>query len=90
VVLTISDHLDWIDTISHQQTLQEKLNRYLSFVESGEILEGYPDAKYRPVVIQVVTKYDPDPSGTQFLQRARGAIERAGLAFEQRTWVGPN
>ncbi|MFT4926244.1 MAG: hypothetical protein ACI8WB_002342 [Phenylobacterium sp.] len=25
--------------------LQEKLNAYLSFVESDEILESYPDAK---------------------------------------------
>jgi len=31
-VLTVSDHLDWSDTIAHQIVLQEKLNRYLAFI----------------------------------------------------------
>jgi hypothetical protein len=37
-VLTISDHLDWSDTIAHQILLKKKFNAYLAFVESGEIL----------------------------------------------------
>jgi hypothetical protein len=41
-VLTISDHLDWSDTVRHQEILQRKLNAYLAFVERGEILEKYP------------------------------------------------
>jgi hypothetical protein len=46
VVLTVSDHLDWSDSVGHQIILlQKKLNRYLTFVESGEILEQYPNAK---------------------------------------------
>lgn len=52
VVLTITDHIEWIDGDSeHLLLLQEKLNTYLSFVESGEILETYPDAKDRPVLL---------------------------------------
>jgi hypothetical protein len=57
VVLTISDHLDWSDTVGHQMILQKKLNRYLAFVESGEILEQYPNAKNRPVAFRVVFKF---------------------------------
>jgi len=45
VNLTISDHLDWKDSDKHQQILQAKLNSYLAFVENGELLEQYPDAK---------------------------------------------
>lgn len=81
VVLTVSDHLDWRDSTSHQLTLQTKFNRYLAFIESGELLEQYPDAKGRPVVICVVTQHDPDSTGEQFLQRARGVIEGAGFMF---------
>ena len=58
VVLTISDHLEWTESESHQLALQEKFNRYLAFVESGEILESYPTAKGRPVWFSVVTQYD--------------------------------
>jgi hypothetical protein len=34
VVLTITDHLPW-DSDEHVLLLQDKLNRYLAFVESG-------------------------------------------------------
>jgi hypothetical protein len=51
VVLTIADHLDWSDSVAHQRTLQAKFNKYLAFVESGEVLTRYPNAKNRPVII---------------------------------------
>jgi uncharacterized protein DUF6572 len=81
VVLTVSGHLDWRDSL-HQYTLQEKLNRYLAFVESGEILKQRPDAAARPIVIQVVCKHEPDAGGRDFLQRACSAIEQAGFEFQ--------
>ncbi len=81
VVLTISDHLEWVESVSHQLILQEKFNRYLAFVESGEILESYPKAKGRPVVFSVVSQYDPDASGSAFLERAKEVIEKAGFGF---------
>lgn len=33
VILTISDHLDWSDSVQHQTILQAKFNKYLAFVE---------------------------------------------------------
>ena len=48
VVLTISDHLDWSASTWHQRILQAKLNKYLAFVESGELLERYETAAGRP------------------------------------------
>jgi hypothetical protein len=57
VVLTISDHLDWSDSVGHQTILQKKLNTYLAFVESGEILGQYPDAKDRPVAFRWYSKF---------------------------------
>jgi len=81
VVLTISDHLDWTDSIAHQTALQAKFNRYLAFVESGEILTRYPDAKERPVTIKVVFKHKPDAEGRQFLRRAMSIIESAGFSL---------
>ena len=49
VILSIGDHLDWSESVGHKMILQTKLNKYLAFVESGEILEQYPKAKNRPV-----------------------------------------
>lgn len=79
VILTISDHLDWSDTSEHQAILQAKLNNYLAFVESGEIMERYPDAQGREVVFKVVFKFKPDPKGEKFLLRAREIIKSAGF-----------
>lgn len=79
VVLTISDHLDWSNTVEHQIILQEKINKYLAFVESGEILESYPDAKGRPIVVKIVFKFSPDTKGYEFLAKARAVVELAGF-----------
>lgn len=81
VVLTISDHLDWSDSLAHQTVLQRKLNRYLAFVESEEILEQYPKAKDRPVAFKVAFRFSPDEAGWEFVAKARAVIESAGFTL---------
>lgn len=44
VALTISDHLLWDDNNEHLIILQDKINSYLDFLESGQIDESYPSA----------------------------------------------
>jgi hypothetical protein len=88
VVLTISDHLDWSDSVGHQTILQKKLNTYLAFVESGEILGQYPEAKDRPVAFRVVFQVPPDESGRAFVARAREAIESAGITLRDEVFTG--
>jgi hypothetical protein len=88
VVLTISDHLDWSDSVGHQAIPQKKLNTYLAFVESGEILEQYPKAKDRPVAFNVVFRFSPDESGWAFVAKARAVIESAGFALRDEVHTG--
>lgn len=87
VVLTISDHLDWSNSEEHQTILQAKLNKYLAFVESGELLTRYSDAKGRPVAIKVVFKYRPNHGGWNFLARAKVVIESAGLTLRHEVFA---
>jgi hypothetical protein len=77
VVLTVSDHRVWGDP-EHLMALQNKLNDYFGFIESGQLLESYPDAVGRKVRIDIVCKYVPDPKGERFLQQARQVVEAAG------------
>lgn len=88
VVLTITDHLDWSNSNAHQILLQNKLNRYLAFVESGEILVNYPDAKDRPVVFKVVFQFPPDEPGQAFLARVKPVVESAGYKLIQEVFTG--
>ena len=80
VVLTITDHLEWGNN-EHLLLLQEKLNTYLSFVESGEILNTYADATGRDVLINVVCKYPPDESAVSFFNQVSRVVEGAGMKF---------
>jgi hypothetical protein len=87
VILTISDHLDWSDSVQHQTILQAKLNKYLAFVESHEILESYPDAKDRPVVFKVVFKFKPDQDGLRFLGEVEKIIKSAGFELKHEIFA---
>jgi hypothetical protein len=82
--LTISDHLDWVDGYEHQLILQQKLNTYLAFVESGELVERFPDAKGLPVVFDIRFMYEPDESGFRFLERAREVVVSAGFSLKYK------
>ena len=85
VVLTISDHLEWDEPNEHVLVLQEKLNRYLAFVESGELSVRYAGAHGRRVRIDVCCQHAPSPLGEQFLRAATSIVEQAGLSLTWRT-----
>jgi hypothetical protein len=84
VTLTITDHLEWGDG-KHLLKLQDKLNKYLAFIESGEILEKYPGAQGKAVKINVACKFRPDSEGEKFLHLCRGKIAEAGFEFSYET-----
>ena len=83
-VLTISDHLSW-DSDEHLLVLQEKLNTYVRFIESGELLEQYPDARDRKPQIMVVFKHPPSDDALRFLERVSGVLAEAGIQFRYET-----
>jgi len=84
-VLTISDHLLWDDIKSHIFTLQEKLNAYLRFIESGEMIEKRPELAGRTILISVVLKSPVPNEADWFFAKISSGIEAAGFRFEART-----
>jgi hypothetical protein len=78
-VLTISDHLEWDESLEHQLTLQNKINAYLRFVESGEMVERLPRMSGLPVYFCIRFLHEPDHDGMIFLERAREVVESAGF-----------
>ena len=83
VVLTISDHHSW-DEEWHLQLLQDKINAYMQFIESGQLLEDYPNAVECDVVIETVMKYQPTSEAASFLEKAKDIIKGAGFDFHWR------
>ncbi|WP_291587439.1 DUF6572 domain-containing protein [Comamonas sp. UBA7528] len=81
VYLTITDHLHW-DT-AHLRLLQEKINLYLGFIESGEIYASFPNAKGAPLVIDVFTKLRPSEDAVRFLKQAEAVVASYGASLRQ-------
>jgi hypothetical protein len=86
VVLTISDHLSWDDEQDHLRALQEKLNLYLAFIESGELLTTYPQATGRHPRIDVVFRVQPSNGALRFLETVRQSTASAEIGFGWRTF----
>lgn len=86
LVMTITDHLEWSGSDSdHLMLLQEKLNTYLSFVESGVVFELYPDAKGRAVLIDVVCKYPLNRQAQRFYSRISQIVDGAKVRLRYRS-----
>ncbi len=86
--LTVSDHLEWTESVSHQYKLQKKLNSYLGFIESGQLYRLHPAAKGKELVIDVRFVYMPDEEGWKFLERVRIVVERAGVQIQCKLLKG--
>ncbi len=87
VVLTVTDHLEWDD--HHLAVLQDKLNTYISFIESGELLSAYPDAHERQPLIDVVCKHPPTEQAETYFAGVRAALSDAGVEFRHRVLYPP-
>jgi hypothetical protein len=70
VNLTIFDARDWVDEGRHLLAIQEKINTYFNFIQSGQLLEAYPDAAGKKILINLMT---PDPIPSQALELLRRA-----------------
>ncbi len=81
-VLTVSDHLQW--SREHFGALQEKLNAYLRYIESGEVYASYPESKAREFVIELALLHRPNEMASAFLERVRAVITSAGVGFRYR------
>ena len=81
-VLTISDHLKWDDDNEHLLTLQNKINAYLSAIETTDFYDDYPNAKGRNIVISIVTKYEPNDNARLFLDATKKILQSAGYGFK--------
>lgn len=79
VILTISDHWDWSDSNNHIFQLQEKINNYIRFIESGEIYEAYPTAKAKELTIQIINQYEIPLIATEFIKSLESILKTIGI-----------
>ncbi|PKF61263.1 hypothetical protein CW745_11565 [Psychromonas sp. psych-6C06] len=86
VFLTIIDPLAWDDENVHLFTLQEKINTYLHFVESGELYKAMPDCKGCDIAIELILKHMPSDEAISFFDSTMQILFDKGIVFV----FGPN
>lgn len=84
VVLSIIDGWDWDEEIAHLEALQSKLNAYFEFVDSGQIIDAYPDATGRSLRIDIITKFPLPHRAEEFLEKATLAASRLDIGLQSR------
>lgn len=88
VSLAISDHLVWDSPVEeHLYKLQEKINTYITFIESGEIYESFPQAKGRGLkIIEIYFKYPPPEEAISFLRQVSDILEPINMKLKYKVF----
>lgn len=84
VKLVIADHLTWEELDAHKRLIQDKINTYLEFVESGKLLRmKEPIIPPSPEVwVTLALKYKPSEEAKVFLFQVEEFLKQQRLVFE--------
>jgi hypothetical protein len=85
VALSVADHLDWADESAHLERLQDKLNCYAEFINSGEFVDKFPQAADQRPLIKIHFVHPPTAAARDFLSKAASVIEAEGISFSYDT-----
>ena len=91
VKLIVSDHLDWRDVHAHQLAIQEKVNAYVAFLESGQLHRVQePRIPEDPELCIVVAMLHRPPAEVErFLEEVRVFLSELSIRFEVDHALGP-
>jgi len=78
----ITDHLNWTDEYKHLLVMQEKINIYIMFLESGQYKDVYINMEFQYVVIEIHFMYEPTEKARPFLQTVQNQISQMGIRIE--------
>lgn len=73
LILFIYDNLEWSykERQSHMKLLQDKINAYLDFIQSGQIYEHYDKQNFNKIIIRVNAQFSYSKSAIDFLNRIK-------------------
>lgn len=89
ICLLLTDHLSWIsnaeNTLSeydHLMLLQNKINAYISYLESKQYEQQYPEVAFNMAVIEIHFKYEITENCETFLNSVQDQIGQYGIKIE--------
>lgn len=83
VNLIMEDTADWNDARGHIDSIQEKILKYVAYVDQGKLVEDYPQVVGYQVIIKVIFQQAPNDQGLVYIKDAQKVLEDVGyhLAF---------
>ncbi|WGV58812.1 hypothetical protein QIH01_25605 [Brevibacillus brevis] len=83
LALMISDHLDWENELEHLKLLQDKMNAYITFIESEQIYNVYPDSKsVDGFIFDFRFKHEPTENCSKLLEVFRENTKDLNIVFK--------
>ena len=87
LVLLLTDHLAWegeeaLSEYDHLNLLQDKINSYISFLESEQYKENYPAESFAMAVIEIHFKYSITENCEKFLNAVQNQIGELGIKIK--------
>lgn len=82
IILLISDHLDWKNEYQHLKILQNKINEYISFLQSGQYKEVYSNYEFEYGVIEVHFLNKITKNTKNFLQIVQNQTIKLGITIQ--------
>jgi len=87
LVLLLADHLAWEgqeapSEVDHLKLLQDKINAYISFLESDQFKETYLDEDFAMAAIQVHFKHPITGNCEKFLNAVQDQVGQMGIKIE--------
>lgn len=80
ISLIIADHLPWDeDEAYHLWLLQNKINKYLAAIESGEFYEKVPMSIGKNIVIELIPKYPLSKNAKNLVDKFKALIRSFGF-----------
>ena len=87
ILLLLTDHIEWknnnfLSEYDHLMLLQDKINAYLSYLESKQYKEQYPKEAFDMAVIEIHFKYDITDNCEKFLNTVQNQVGQYGIKIE--------
>lgn len=73
---------DALSEYDHLTLLQEKINAYISYLESNQYKEQYPEMTFDLAVIEIHFKYDITEICEKFLQSVQNQLGQYGIEIK--------
>ena len=87
ICLLLTDHLPWnvessMNEHDHLVLLQDKINAYISYLETKQYEETYPEANFDMAVIEIHFKYEITQNCENFLNAVQNQIGQYGILIK--------